>query len=182
MKGIFGILFVLLLTFPALLMFRRPRNLHVAAKLFIVGIIVPLPAILLEMITIPLSGLVPESLAIPSRAFLGIALVEELAKFAAIILVAHRRQDFGRMTDGAAYGICLALGFALTENILYVIGAELIRQTAILRILTATPLHVLTGGLMGFFWARNRLYGKRGLTVSVLLAITFHGLYNQLLT
>ena len=87
----------------------------------------------------------------PSKAFLGIALVEELAKFTAIVLVAHRRQDFGRMMDGVAYGVCLALGFALPENILHMIGAKSIRQTAILIIFTAaTPLHVLTNGLMGF--------------------------------
>ena len=132
MKGIFGTLFILLLTSPVLLILRRPLSLHIAVKLFIVGIIVPLPAILVEMIIIPLSELVPAPLTMPSKALLGIALVEELAKFTAIVLVAHRRQDFGRMMNGVAYGVCLALGFALTENILYMIGAKSIRQTAIL--------------------------------------------------
>lgn len=178
----FIIFFIATLAFSIFLLLQKFGHFHVVVKLFFVGIMAPLPAILAEMVTIPLSSFVPAALATPVNAFFGVALVEELVKFASMTLVVPHRHDFNRTVDGAVYGICLALGFAFTENILYIAGSTSVARTLIYRIFTATPLHALTGCLMGTAWARKKLYGRREVGMAVLLAIVLHGIYNWLLT
>jgi RsiW-degrading membrane proteinase PrsW (M82 family) len=70
------------------------------------------------------------------------------------------------------------------ENILYVVGGTLL--TAVLRAVTAVPLHATASGLMGYHVGRakfaanpvaERRLQNRGLAVAVLI----HGTYNFLL-
>jgi RsiW-degrading membrane proteinase PrsW (M82 family) len=60
--------------------------------------------------------------AVPGGAGLGVSapVVEELTKGAALwLLVRYRRDEFDGVLDGVVYATMVALGFAMTENVLY---------------------------------------------------------------
>lgn len=83
---------------------------------------------------------------------LGIGLVEELVKYVGLRLVARRDRHLDEPFDWVVYAVTVALGFALVENVLYVVnyGADV----ATPRALFAVPAHALCGTLMGCRMAR----------------------------
>jgi RsiW-degrading membrane proteinase PrsW (M82 family) len=158
---------------------KEPRK--VLFKLFAAGVVMPLAALLLELILVPLSRMIPGGLAIPAEAFLGIALPEEGVKLIALFLIIRRRKDFDEVLDGAVYGIAVAMGFALLENILYVMGSGTPMVAALLRGITAIPLHAAAGGFMGLALARDRIDSKGSIGLALLVAVLIHGIYNLIL-
>ncbi len=77
----------------------------------------------------------------------GVALPEELAKFAVLFFYARRNRAFDEPMDGLVYGAAAALGFAGVENVLYVVDADV--GTAVMRGLLSVPGHAFDGMLMG---------------------------------
>ena len=72
----------------------------------------------------------------------------------------------------------VSMGFACTENVLYVVDGGY--QTAVLRAFTAVPAHATFGILMGYYmglakFSKNRL--QLNLT-GLFLAVIFHGAYD----
>lgn len=120
--------------------------------------------------------------------FLGIALVEELLKFAAARLAAFSSKEFNEPTDAMIYMIVAALGFAAVENVLAILWLVNIGDAASVaaaRFIGATFLHTLASGMLGYFIARGycrperyRLYFSAGLA----LAVVSHGLFNYFVT
>jgi hypothetical protein len=100
---------------------KEPRK--VLFKLFAAGVVMPLAALLLELILVPLSRMIPGGLAIPAEAFLGIALPEEGVKLIALFLIIRRRKDFDEVLDGAVYGIAVAMDSRYWRIFLYVMGS-----------------------------------------------------------
>lgn len=72
----------------------------------------------------------------------------------------------------------VSMGFACTENIMYVIEGGY--QTAILRAFTAIPAHATFGVLMGFYMGKAKFSKNRTLfnLTGLLLAVLFHGAYD----
>ncbi|MDB4929780.1 MAG: hypothetical protein JWM10_2264 [Myxococcaceae bacterium] len=119
---------------------------------------------------------------LPHTAFttlFGVALPEELAKFAVLVLYARRHRAFDEPMDGLVYGAAAALGFAGVENVLYVFdgGADL----ALMRGLVAVPGHafdgMLMGALLGAGLIRPRARG-RYTALALLLPVACHALYD----
>jgi RsiW-degrading membrane proteinase PrsW (M82 family) len=72
----------------------------------------------------------------------------------------------------------VSMGFACTENIMYVIDGGY--QVAVLRAFTAVPAHATFGVLMGFYMGKAKFSNNRlvlNLT-GLLLATLFHGAYD----
>lgn len=160
--------------------FRKEPKLLIL-KLFAVGLVTPLIASLLEGITIPLCGVLPPGLVIPAQAFLGIAVVEEGVKLAAMILILRRRKEFDEILDGAVYAIAVSMGFALVENIMYVFGSEAPMAVALIRGFTAVPLHALAAGFMGLAIAREKIESKGSIAGAFVIAVIIHGAYDWFL-
>jgi len=158
---------------------REPRIL--IFKLFAAGLVTPLLAMLLEMISIPLCELLPAGITIPAQAFLGVAVVEEGVKMTALVLIVRKRREFDEILDGAVYAVAVAMGFALLENIMYVFGSGAPMSVALIRGLTAVPLHALAGGFMGLAYARDKIESRGGLTAAFLIAVIIHGAYDWFL-
>lgn len=160
----------------------HPRALLVsfrnALKLFTFGLAAPAAAAAAELLTIPLCGLFPAGIAVPAKAFIGIALTEELIKLTAMALALPRRRRLRSGTIGVAYGICTAMGFAVSESIIYLIGADSVLRLALLRGFTTIPLHTLTGGITGLAWARAKISHRGSIVPALLLASAIHGAYN----
>jgi protease PrsW len=86
-----------------------------------------------------------------------------------------------KFMDGIVYTIVASLGFAVVENMLYVIRTGIV--VALLRAVTAVPLHALASGLMGYYLGVAKFItdktSERKLFIKGLgLAILVHGLYN----
>lgn len=113
-------------------------------------------------------------------AFLGVALIEELAK----LLVVRGRGCFDRHIDEPfdwiVYSVAAALGFATAENAVYVFvyGAE----TGWVRAFTAVPAHALDGTLMGTRLANAALLtgvaAARQRVLAVVEPLVWHGAYD----
>lgn len=120
-----------------------------------------------------------------SLAFLGVALVEEGVKFAALKWISWKSPSFNYRFDGIVYAVFVSLGFAAFENIGYVIGYGL--TVAPLRALLAVPGHLSFAVVEGFFYGRARRaenlgYHSASVTNQVLglvAAILLHGIYDS---
>ncbi|OUR94631.1 hypothetical protein A9Q87_03070 [Flavobacteriales bacterium 34_180_T64] len=116
------------------------------------------------------------------KAFIVIALVEEGAKFLFIRGVLYSNKNFNEPYDGIVYSVMVGMGFALTENIIYVLNGH--EGTAIVRVFTAIPAHALFAVLMGYFLGKSKLeFTNTGLnTISAIVAAIFaHGVYDYFL-
>lgn len=116
-------------------------------------------------------------------AFIVAAGPEEAAKLACVLIVAWRRPEFDERMDGIVYGARAGLGFALVENVVYLLivphslGEFL--SLFVARALLAVPGHAAWGAILGYFAARRRFDGTGpGMLGGYLLAVLLHGLYD----
>ncbi len=120
--------------------------------------------------------------------FVVVALSEEGFKY----LVLHRRTwnapEFNCQFDGVVYAASVSLGFALWENIGYVLRYGF--QTAVARAITAIPGHACFGVFMGVWYGAAKRQAMAGLQkeslrsrwIAVLMPVLLHGLYDYLAT
>jgi len=112
------------------------------------------------------------------QAFIVVALVEEFSKYVIVKYYAQPKKEFNEPYDGIMYAVMVSMGFACTENIMYVIDGGF--ETAIVRAFTAVPAHATFGILMGYFMGKAKFSNNRlvlNLT-GLLLATLFHGAYD----
>ncbi len=118
--------------------------------------------------------------------FIGIALVEEGLKYLVVKWKVLKNPEFDEPIDVMIYMIIAALGFVALENILLLWGQQQIYLSeaigiTIIRFISATFLHALCSGTLGYFLAlslfkeKNR---KKLLFLGLGVAIALHGLYN----
>jgi protease PrsW len=162
---------------------REPLSLLL--KTFAAGALSSVVVVLLELLFTTLPSLPINRIGhVFFDMLVGVALVEELAKYIVLRRVAYPRPEFNEPYDGIMYGVTAALGFAAIENLLYVLhyGAEI----GWLRMLTAVPMHAVCGVLMGFYVGlakfsvsqrKARVLAFNGLA----LAVITHGSYNYFL-
>jgi RsiW-degrading membrane proteinase PrsW (M82 family) len=112
------------------------------------------------------------------HAFLGVALTEEFSKYIIVRYYAQPKKAFNEPYDGIIYAVMVSMGFACTENILYVLEGG--QYTAFMRAFTAVPAHATFGILMGYFMGKAKFTHKRSLfnITGLLLAVVFHGAYD----
>lgn len=113
------------------------------------------------------------------KAFLVVGLIEEGSKFLLIRGILYRNNNFNEPFDGIIYSVMVGMGFALTENVIYVINGD--GGTAILRMFSAVPAHALFAVLMGFFLGEAKLEHKHTALYSfaaIALAVLAHGIYD----
>ena len=167
----------------------HPESNKMVLKIFFYGMLVAVPAILLEMGILQILGelKLPLILLTFLNIFIGIALVEELLKYWVVKEKVLGHPEFDEPTDVMLYMIIAALGFAAAENILilfslgpaFLLGDVI--TVSVLRFWGATFLHVLASGVLGYFLALSIFdTKKRGvfLILGVGIATLLHGLYN----
>jgi RsiW-degrading membrane proteinase PrsW (M82 family) len=110
------------------------------------------------------------------------AAVEEACKIAVVYWVVWRRPEFDERMDGIVYAARAGLGFALVENVLYLLGQHDLNgqlRLWILRALLAVPGHAMWTGIIGAYAARRRFDGSGlGLLGGYAMAVCFHGAYD----
>ncbi len=112
------------------------------------------------------------------QAFFVVGFSEELSKYLIVLLFAQRHKEFNEPFDGIVYAVMVSMGFAATENIMYVLQSG--PTTALLRAFSAIPAHATFGILMGYYMGKAKFSdNKLILNLAGLgLAILFHGAYD----
>ena len=152
--------------------FREPIDLIL--KTFFMGILLCLVAGELNF------------LLIPSFEYSYIAgFTEETLKFLALFFYIRPKKAFNEPMDAIVYGTIISLGFATLENFFYVYdpGDPEVSSLviAIVRSLSAIPLHATCGVIMGYFFGLYAFSGSRILLIKSLLIPMFtHAFYNYL--
>lgn len=153
---------------------REPKlNLLVS---FVLGGLSILPAIFIEQL---FYNQADNSIAgIAVKAFLVVALTEEVVKYVALRYYSFRQPSFDEPLDGIVYGVVVSMGFATVENILYV--QKFGMTVGIQRMFLAVPAHATFGVLMGYFAGKARFSKDRQrlLLTGVFWATVFHGAYD----
>lgn len=123
----------------------------------------------------------PGLLGAASSSFIQIAPVEELCKLGVVLLFVWKNAQFNEEDDGIVYVGSSAIGFALFENILYVVRKGI--GTGVLRVFSSIPLHVFAGIILGMYVGRAKFTtDERTRSLLILkgfvLVWFFHGLYD----
>ena len=117
-----------------------------------------------------------------------VAFSEEGAKYFLLKRKTWRSPEFNCQYDGVVYAVFVSLGFALWENISYVMAYGL--STAIVRAMTAIPGHANFGVFMGDFYGIAKKHDYRGntsgaaafRTLALVLSALLHGTYDYIIS
>ncbi len=81
--------------------------------------------------------------------FIAVAMVEEGFKWLVLLAFTKKNKHFNSLFDGIIYSVFISLGFAGFENLLYTF--EYGMETALVRMITAIPIHLFCGVSMGYY-------------------------------
>ena len=114
--------------------------------------------------------------------FIGVALVEESCKYYYTYKYAYNNREFDYLFDMVVYATYVSLGFALLENIIYVLSGGI--HVGLIRAITAIPMHACTGVIMGHFLGEakcnelNKKSAKKNKILALIVPILMHGAYD----
>ena len=183
-----GILPAILLVFYIYLRDRYQREpLGQILKAVLFGVISAGIAIVMESTEQSVGLLIPEPatwIGALWNAFVGAAMPEELAKLIMLWLLLRRNKYFDERFDGIVYACCIGMGFAGTENVLYLFGnIENWQSVAVSRAIFAVPGHFMFAVAMGYFYSkihfRDMSWSYRSLVF--VAPVILHGTYDGLL-
>jgi RsiW-degrading membrane proteinase PrsW (M82 family) len=112
------------------------------------------------------------------KAFFVVGLSEEFSKYIIVRYYAQPLNDFNEPYDGIMYAVMVSMGFAATENIMYVLQGGM--EAAVIRAFSAVPAHAIFAILMGYFMGKAKFSNNRVIVnlTGLLLAALFHGTYD----
>lgn len=120
-------------------------------------------------------------------AFLMAAIPEELAKLIMLWLLLRKNPYFDEKFDGIVYAVCIGMGFAGIENVMYLIDGiedDSWISTGIVRALFSIPGHFFFAVLMGYYYSLHHFeIGNKTRTAIMVLAapILAHGIFDGIL-
>jgi len=120
--------------------------------------------------------------------FVVVAVSEESSKYLFMKRATWRSPEFNCQYDGVVYAVFVSLGFALWENISYVMNYGF--STALVRAVTAIPGHACFGVFMGVFYGLAKRYenlrdtaaSKAFRFLALLVPVLLHGAYDYIAT
>ncbi len=153
-------------------------------KAFFGGVLSVIIALAIALPLVELTRFIPTGfLQSFYNAFFCAAIPEEFAKWIIFYWLIKKAKDFDQYYDGILYAIFISMGFALVENVMYVMQSGM--SVAIARAITAVPGHMLFAVPMGYYLSLAKFkegkdaakYVKLSLAVPILL----HGIYDFIL-
>lgn len=167
---------------------KSPEPIGLLIKTFFIGVLsVPLSL----CISTPLEELglySMEPTTIPGAigtSFFGAAIPEEVAKFILLWWAVRKNRYFDEKMDGIVYAVCISMGFAALENIMYLFtNADTYLSVGITRAIFAVPGHFCFGILMGYYYSLAKFYPKTPLKNKILILVApilVHGTYDSIL-
>lgn len=122
-----------------------------------------------------------------ANAFLLAAIPEEVAKLLMLWLLLRKNPHFDERFDGIVYAVCVGMGFAGLENVIYLFnGLEngTWITTGIVRALFSVPGHFFFAVLMGYYYSIYYWGIDRSTKTKVMILaapILAHGLFDAIL-
>jgi len=165
---------------------KRPEPARTRRMVAFFGMLSVIPAIVIETQLLKTVGasITPQFTyqGASFNAFVVAAAVEEACKIAVVYWIVWRKPEFDERMDGIVYASRAGLGFALVENVGYLLNQDSLTGQLwvwVARALLAVPGHAMWTGMIGAMAARRRFDGKGlGLVGGYLLAVAFHGAYD----
>ncbi|NLW48032.1 MAG: PrsW family intramembrane metalloprotease [Firmicutes bacterium] len=163
----------------------EPEPVRKILKVFLVGLVLVIPAGLLEQVwREPIMNSIQNGnwVSFLKLSFIVIALIEEGLKSIVLFWMIGNSRELNEPVDGPIYGITLGLGFASLENLLWASVYGL--GVAILRAVVTTLAHASFTGWMGYYLSQFKLATNREWRVlgkGFILALVTHGVYDFLL-
>lgn len=166
---------------------KRPEPRRVLRRAAIIGALMTLPCIVLQG---PLLEFAGRHIGGPAltlfTCFVAAGAIEELAKALGFQRVVRDLPEFDERLDGIVYGTRVGLGFALLENVGYLLQTQnmaVFTLVFVLRAFATVPVHAVSGGLIGYFAAQRRFDGRGpGIKGGWLLAALYHGAFDAALS
>ena len=163
---------------------KEPTSWLVKAVLWGVAICIPVALVEggIEALLFGVDGKPSSLLGTTTMAFIVAALPEETFKLFALWMVLRKNPYFDEHFDGIVYAVCVGLGFAAFENIMYVFGEEDWLSTAIVRALLAVPGHYAFAILMGYYYSVYHFvdHSPKIAAYVLLMPVLAHGTYDAL--
>jgi len=154
--------------------FKEPISLIIST--FVLGCLLIIPAGIFNTILIGEND---------NYSFLA-GFTEETLKFSVLFFYVRNKKQFDEPMDAIVYGTLISLGFATVENFEYVYLVEFQISSftiALVRAISAIPLHACCGILMGYYFINFHFRKKRiFLFYSLVIPISIHAFYNFLTT
>ncbi len=164
---------------------REPGDLLL--KLVLGGFLATVFAVLFELLGEKLFSYIPFSSENQTnfwKFMIVVALTEEFFKYLLMRLLTWENPNFNCSYDGVVYAVFTSLGFAILENVFYIIEGGF--STALVRAVTAIPGHASFGVFMGVFYAfakKQQNKGNEGISslfrfLAVAMPTLVHGIYD----
>lgn len=112
------------------------------------------------------------------KAFFVVGLSEEFSKYIIVRYYSQTNAAFNEPFDGIVYAVMISMGFAATENIMYVFQGGM--EVGLIRAFTAVPAHATFAIIMGYYMGKAK-FSKNRLVLNLtglFLAALFHGTYD----
>ena len=164
---------------------KEPIGLLVSL-LFLGVISTSLAAVTEELGASLLAGLFPQGGLLFNALlyFIVVGISEEGFKYLVLRLRTWKSPHFNCQFDGVVYAVFVSLGFALWENIAYVLRYGF--GTALARAVTAIPGHACFGVFMGVWYGAAKRYelagnveeAARARKMALLVPVLLHGVYD----
>ena len=167
----------------------NPEPPRMLAKAFLYGMISTAVTFVLLPITEAIGDIVVHNInplsAAFKQAFFSAALPEEGAKLLMLWLLLKNNPYFDERFDGIVYAVCVGMGFAAVENVLYLFNNyESWISVSIARALFAVPGHFFDAVIMGYYYALYHFGTRRNLGTKALILVApvvAHGFYDGIL-
>ena len=166
---------------------QQPEPTSWLVKAVLLGVAICIPISIVEMgiesILFGPGGSPTNLTGTTAMAFLVAALPEESFKLLALWLVLRRNPYFDEHFDGIVYAVCIGLGFAAVENVLYVFKEEENwMAVAVSRSLLAVPGHYAFAVLMGYYYSIYHFidHSPKVAVCILLVPVAAHGVYDAL--
>ncbi|WP_250673651.1 PrsW family glutamic-type intramembrane protease [Paraclostridium ghonii] len=164
---------------------REP--IKVLIRLFFIGTLISIPAIAIEDILLRVN-INNSYLNLIYTSFIVAATTEEVLKAMVLISYTLKSRYYTEKLDGIVYSICITLGFATIENIIYIFNGNYLNvfQIGLARAVISIPAHVLFAINMGYYLSMykfnlDELKSRRMFLVKlILIPIILHGLFDIL--
>lgn len=167
----------------------NPEPPRMLAKAFLYGMVSTAVTFVLLPITEAIGDIVVQNInplsAAFKQAFFSAALPEEGAKLLMLWLLLRNNPYFDERFDGIVYAVCVGMGFAAVENVLYLFSNyDSWLSVGIVRALFAVPGHFFDAVIMGYYYSHYHFGTRRNpATKTLILAapVVAHGIYDGIL-
>lgn len=115
--------------------------------------------------------------------FIGVALIEEFFKYRVLKYFTWKHPAFNYHFDAIVYSVCVSMGLAILENIMYV--SKYGFGTAIARMFISVPAHCIFAIYMGCYYGTaksaavfSKSESRRYLSLALCVPVLFHGFFD----